>query len=164
MPYWKLLYHIVWSTKERLPLLTRSAESQVYGFIRGKAVGLGATVFALGGTEDHVHVVAAIPPRIAVARFIGQIKGVASARYNKAHPESPIYWQAEYGAFSFDVKRLPNYVSYVERQKEHHTQRTTIPLLERIEGRGVQLLFREEQEPYAATDSEWWQEMYALGT
>jgi len=161
MPYWQLLYHIVWSTKERLPLLTPNAESEVYGFIRSKAVGLGATVFALGGTEDYVHLVAAIPPRLAVARFIGQIKGVASAHYNKAHPERPIYWQAEYGVFSFDIKRLPNYVSYVERQKEHHAQRTTIPLLERVEGSSIRL-FREQQELYTVTDGEWWQEMCAL--
>lgn len=63
MPYWQLFYHIVWSTKDRLPLLTPEAEPIIYGFLRGKAIGLGATLFALNGIADHVHMVAAIPPK-----------------------------------------------------------------------------------------------------
>jgi hypothetical protein len=43
----------------------------------------------------------------------------------------PFYWQEEYGVFSFDRKRLPNFIGYVERQKDHHTQGTIIPVLER---------------------------------
>jgi putative transposase len=55
------------------------------------------------------------------AKFIGQIKAVASTKFNKSYPDLPaFFWQAEYGVFTFDGKRLPNYIAYVERQKEHH--------------------------------------------
>jgi putative transposase len=132
MPYAQLYYHLVWSTKNRLPLLTPQVEPVIHNFLRAKAIGLGATVFALNGVEDHVHLVASIPPKIAVAKFIGQIKAVASTKFNKSVPDSPpFFWQEEYGAFSFDTKRLPNYVAYVNRQKEHHRQDTLIPVLER---------------------------------
>lgn len=77
MPYWQLFYHIIWTTKHRLPLLSPEVEPVIYGYVRGKAIGLGATVFALNGVADHVHLVAAIPSRIAVSRFIGQVKAVA---------------------------------------------------------------------------------------
>ena len=111
MPYWQLFYHIVWSTKDRLPLLTPEVESVIYGFLRSKAVGLGATLFALNGVADHVHMVAAVPPKIAVAKFIGQVKAVASTRFNKSgQSNTPFFWQEEYGVFSFDGKRLPNYM------------------------------------------------------
>ena len=39
-------------------------------------------------------------------------------------------WQAEYGAFSLDAKRLAPHVAYVERQKEHHRAGTLIRALE----------------------------------
>jgi putative transposase len=141
MPYWQLFYHIVWATKNREPLLTAESESTVYGFLRTKAIGLGATVFALNGLPDHVHLVAAIPPKIAVAKFIGQIKAVAATKFNKLSvSQTPLFWQDEYGVFSFDRKRLPNYVNYVERQKEHHAEARIIPILERLNDIGVQMV------------------------
>ena len=121
MPFYQLYYHLVWATKRRAPLLTAEVEPVIHGFLLSKAIGLGATVFALDGVEDHVHMVASIPPRIAVARLVGQVKGAASARFNSIGSDAPVfYWQSEYAAFSFDRKRLPNYIAHVSRQKEHH--------------------------------------------
>jgi REP element-mobilizing transposase RayT len=154
MPYWQLFYHMIWATKNREPLLTPAIEPVIHDFLRVKAIGLGATVFALDGTEDHVHVVAAIPPRIAVAKFIGQIKAVASTRHNKMYPDTPFFWQREYGVFSFDGKRLPNYIEYVQQQKEHHARNTIIPVLERTADGEPQLL-RESGELYAVQEAAW---------
>jgi len=135
-PYWQLFYHIVWSTKKREPLLTPNLEPLVHGFLRSKATGLGATVFALNGTTDHIHLVATIPPSLAVSQFIGQVKGVTSAKVNTlASVSSPFAWQEEYGIFSFDKKRLANHVEYVERQKEHHAQGTIIRLFECVDNK-----------------------------
>jgi REP element-mobilizing transposase RayT len=132
MPYWQLFYHLVWATKNREPLLAPNIEPAVYGYLRQKAVALGAVVHALNGTETHVHLVASVPPKIAVATFVGQVKAVASTRINRSDAgQDTFYWQAEYGAFSFDKRRLPQHVAYVEAQKEHHAQRTTIAALER---------------------------------
>jgi REP element-mobilizing transposase RayT len=132
MPYCQLFYHLVWSTKNRQPLLIPAVEPVIHNYLRTKAIGLGATVFALNGITDHVHSVVSIPSKLAVAKFIGQIKAVASTKFNKSQPgNQPFFWQDEYGAFSFDAKRLPNYVAYVNRQKEHHAQGTIIPILER---------------------------------
>ncbi|MBC7236118.1 MAG: IS200/IS605 family transposase, partial [Chloroflexi bacterium] len=137
MPLWQLFYHIVWSTKGRAPILQPDVEPLVYDLVRSKATGLGAVVYALNGMPDHVHLVVAIPPKIAVAQFIGQVKGVAAARFNKREGcLTPLYWQSEYAVFSLDSKRLSNHVAYVNAQKVHHRQRTTIPLLERTATRG----------------------------
>jgi putative transposase len=131
MPYWQLFYHIVWATKNREPLLSPELEPIVHSFLRSKALGLGATVFALNGMADHIHLIVTIPPQFAVARFIGQVKGATSARINKGtFLSQPFAWQEEYSIFSFDKKRLSNHVAYVEHQKEHHTQGTTISSLE----------------------------------
>ena len=162
MPYWRLFYHIVWSTKNREPLLTPTVESIIYGFLRSKATGLGAQVFALNGTLDHVHIVVSIPPKIAVAKFVGQIKAVASTRFNKSSPKTPFFWQREYGVFSFDAKRLPNFVAYVEQQKEHHAQNALIPILERVED-ATPYAFHEDTVVYAVQNEDWRRAMEALG-
>ena len=132
MPYCQLYYHIVWSTKDREPLLADGVEEMVNGLLRAKAVNLGAHVYALNGMPDHVHMIVSIPPRIAVSRFIGQVKATASTRFNKsAEHDFQLLWQREYSIFTFDRKSLSRHVAYVEGQKAHHADRTTIPLLER---------------------------------
>jgi REP element-mobilizing transposase RayT len=162
MPYWQLFYHIVWATKDREPILSPDIELIIFDYLRAKAIGLDAVVFALDGWRDHVHMVAAIPPSIAVAKFIGQVKAVATTKFNKSgHPNAPIYWQSEYAVFSFGKRRLPNYVDYVERQKEHHTKKSLIPILERTKGEGVKLI-RETSEVYMINQSEWRRELEML--
>jgi REP element-mobilizing transposase RayT len=133
LPYWQLFYHIVWGIKNREPLLTPEVEAMVYRLIRNKALDLGATIYALNGYQDHVHLVASVPPKISLSKFIGQVKAVSSKRINDERIiEGPFFWQEDYGVFSFDKKRLPNIVDYVEKQKEHHTGNDLIAVLERI--------------------------------
>jgi len=165
MPYWQLFYHAVWATKDREPLLTTRVAEAVYGHVLSKATGLGGVVYAIGGVEDHVHLVVAIPPSVAVARFIGQVKGVSSAQANSSGVcDSRFSWQASYGVFSFDAKRVPNYVSYVKRQIEHHRADTTIPILERtrLETASPHVV-REPQGDYAAAQDTWRAELNPIG-
>ena len=75
MSYWQLYYHVVWATKHRVPILTPPIEETVHGMLRRKTVALEATVFALNGPEDHIHMVVAIPPKIAVKRPEGFLAG-----------------------------------------------------------------------------------------
>ena len=165
MPYCQLYYPLVWTTKERQPLLAGDRESVVYDFLRAKACGLGGFVYALNGTENHVHLVVSIPPRLALADFVGQVKGIASARFNKLGSHPLLYWQEEYGAFTFDGKRLPNVIDYVERQKEHHAARTLIAVLERTDDQPIGIgRVREPSVVYTADsqDAVWWREMREL--
>ena len=162
MPYTQLFYHLVWATKNREPLVTRDVEKMVYDLLRSKAIGLGGKIFALNGMPDHVHLVTTIPAKIAVATFVGQVKGVASTRFNKSNTRAErLFWQEGYGAFTFDAKRLPNFVAYVERQKEHHAQGSVFPVLERSDDFTVQVL-REDLAIYAVKDVAWRAEMEAL--
>ncbi len=164
MPYWRLFYHLVWTTKNRQPLLTPDLEPMVYGLLRSKAAGLEAIVLALNGVADHVHMVVSVPPKVSLATFIGQVKGVASARVNQSGQCAvPFYWQEEYGAFSFDGKRLPNYVAYVNNQKQHHRAGTTIPVLERVEEGAPPIVIREANVMYEVEDQLWRQELEAWG-
>jgi putative transposase len=62
MTFWRLYYHLVWATDQRLPLITEQVEPRLYSYIVSKAAGLGVYVYAIGGWYDHTHLVVACPP------------------------------------------------------------------------------------------------------
>jgi REP element-mobilizing transposase RayT len=78
MPYWRLHYHAIWSCKNRAPLITPELEPELYKYLRGKGLELGGIMHAVGGIEDHVHNVFSLPPKYAIADFIGKLKGASS--------------------------------------------------------------------------------------
>ena len=131
MSLWRLYYHLVWATKKRQPLITSTLEPQLYRYIIGKSDALGCIVHAVGGIEDHIHLVVSIPPSLSIANFVKQIKG-SSAHYLNHYCASPssFKWQRGYGVFSLGEKQLDRAVAYVKRQKFHHAQRTAIASLE----------------------------------
>ena len=135
MAYWRLFYHVTFATKDRTPFITTAIESELHGYIVGKAQALGAIVYAVNGVEDHVHVAASVPPKIAMAEFVGQIKGASSHHIN--HLPTPLDflfdWQRGYGVVSFGQKDLDRVVAYVRNQKEHHQRGDLMPGLERAD-------------------------------
>ena len=133
MAYWRLFYHAVWTTKNRWPLIEPAWEDELYGYLRGKVSALDCIPHAIGGIEDHVHVVLSIPPRLAVANIVGQLKGASSHHVNQAIlQEQGFAWQSEYGVVSFSERFLPQVVAYVQNQKKHHAAETLWPLLEKM--------------------------------
>lgn len=167
MSYYQLFYHVVWGTKNRERTLTSDVERVVHNLVRSKAEDLEADVFAIDGVEDHVHMIATIPPKISLAKFVGQVKGASSATFNKTglFPKS-FFWQEDYGIFSFDRKSLGNHIAYVKMQKYHHYGAgEVIPILERTDKPKVDLSqameVREDGEAYLVEDAIWRQEMMA---
>jgi putative transposase len=88
MSLWKLYYHFVWATYQRLPLITPVLEEPLYQFIRQKTDELGGYVHAIGGISDHAHLIVSIPPSIALSHYAEGIKG-SSSRYLNAHHANP---------------------------------------------------------------------------
>lgn len=133
MSFWRLYYHLVWSTKERLPLIKPDKEAELYGYIIGKADYLGCITHAINGTENHIHIVASIPPSLSISQFVKRIKGSSSHHWNHtlATNLDKLYWQEGYGIFSLGSKQLETAVNYVKNQKIHHSQGTAIAALER---------------------------------
>ncbi len=111
MSYWRLHYHLVWATYQRAPLLDESLERQVYGTILGKAKELGVIIHAIGNIEDHIHVAASIPPKLAVADCIKHFKG-ASSHYANHQPGASggFGWQDGYGALTFGERTMQDVV------------------------------------------------------
>ena len=131
MSFYRLFYHFVWGTKERLPLIEPGFERELYRVMVSKVVEFEGIVHALGGTQDHVHLAATFPPKYSISRFIGEVKGSGSHYINHViEPGFLFRWQEEYGVLSFAEKNLPAIVRYINNQKKHHAEGSLQPMLE----------------------------------
>ena len=134
MTYWRLHYHIIWSTLDRQPILTPAIEKVFYGVLYGKAEELGLKVHAVGNVDDHVHAVLSIPPKIAVADCVRHLKGASAYAINHiGESNSQFKWQAGYGALTVGERSLEIVKEYAARQKEHHQRGTVIDVYERMD-------------------------------
>ena len=123
MPYWRLYYHIVWTTKDRAPLIEAKHHQTIQGLIRTLGQEYRALVHAVGIMPDHVHVVTSIPPSVSISTLIGRMKGVTSRNLNeltKGGTGPTFAWQAEYGVLSFSEKALTDVIAYANNQPARH--------------------------------------------
>jgi putative transposase len=130
--YYKLYYHVVWSTAHREPLITPPLEPVLYAFLEGKAKQNQCFIHAVNGTEDHIHIVITIPPSRSISEMIGKLKGSSSYHLNNVLGISTSFqWQDGFGVMSVSEKALHGVLKYVRRQKEHHSVAKVIEDLER---------------------------------
>ena len=117
----ELYLHLVWTTWDRLLLITPDIERRLHRNIESQAREMGCTVLALNGTSDHVHLVVSFPTTITIANLVKRVKGVSSHFVNETlRPEAQFKWQGGYGAFTVSRWDLPKTIRYVKQQKEHH--------------------------------------------
>ena len=134
MSYWRLHYHLIWATFERQSSLTLEREKILYGVLYKKAEELGVKVHAAGNVDDHVHVVLSIPPKLSVADCVRHLKGASAFAINRMDgSDGQFKWQAGYGAISIGERSLVTVMAYANNQKEHHKDRTTRDIYERID-------------------------------
>lgn len=83
--------------------------------------------------ENHIHLVASIPPKLSVADFVKSIKGSSAYHLNHLSSTSQVSfsWQHGYGVFTLGAKQLDFAKSYVNNQKEHHRNGTFLIALEK---------------------------------
>ena len=117
----QLLYHIVFSTKNRQRWLTDGFRENVFAYMAGAAKDLNGFAIKVGGFYDHAHLLVRIPAKIAVSEFVGQIKANTSKHINDTSGLICKFgWQDGYGAFTVSVSAKDAVVAYIEKQMEHH--------------------------------------------
>jgi putative transposase len=117
--YASVFIHCVFSTKERKPLIDTDRLPDLFSYLGGIAKGEGFTLLAAGGTTNHVHLLIALPPKVALATAIQKLKG-SSSRW--MGPE--FSWQEGYGAFSVSPSQVPAVKKYIGNQQAHHQKRS----------------------------------------
>jgi len=115
-----------------MPLVTPQIEPQVYAVIASKCEELVCTPIAIGGIEDHVHLLVRFPPTLPLTKLIGEVKGASSHLVtHKLAPHSFFKWQASYGVFTVSLRSLDQVAAYVRNQKQRHARNMLLAELER---------------------------------
>ena len=125
MSYASAFFHCVFSTKDRRPLISPVLQERLWPFMGGIARQNGMTAMAIGGTEDHVHMLLSLPATMPVSKAMQLIKGGSSKWVHETFPDQRLFaWQEKYGAFSVSVSQLDTIVRYIKNQEEHHRKRS----------------------------------------
>ncbi|MBU7581832.1 MAG: IS200/IS605 family transposase [Nostoc sp. TH1S01] len=123
----QLYLHYVWATWDRLPLITPDIQKLVYAAILKECEQLKCTVIAIGGIEDHIHLLTGFPVTISVSDLIKQIKGSSSHFINhEIKPGGFFKWQGSYAAFTVSYDAIDNVAHYIRNQAVHHQQKSII--------------------------------------
>jgi putative transposase len=113
-----ILVHAIFSTKERKPLLDQDLRPSMHAYLGGIVREIGGVAIRVNGTADHVHLLIRVPPIVAIADMIRDVKASSSkwaGRFN---------WQTGYGAFSVSESAAASVVRYIEQQEAHHHKMT----------------------------------------
>ena len=117
------LMHCVFSTKNRRNQISPEMQPQLWAYLGGIARKNGFRALAIGGTQNHVHVLLSLPATISVARAMQWIKG-GSSKWIHDRFDREFEWQDGYGSFTVGVSQVQQTVAYINSQEQHHRKRS----------------------------------------
>lgn len=115
------LIHVVFSTKERENLVPADLQQSLYAYIFGIAKNLRIEILALGGTENHIHILIALPAKQSLSYAIRDLKANSSRWMSEK--QNKFSWQEGFGAFSVSTSNAQSVKNYIRNQAEHHKSR-----------------------------------------
>jgi len=121
--YSQIYIHIVFAVKFRQKLIDKSWREELYKYICGIANNKKQKVYAIGGVDDHIHILISIDPSVSISDLVRDIK-VNSTKWINDHNFSHMKfaWQHGFGAFSCGRRDLDQVIAYINNQEEHHRQ------------------------------------------
>lgn len=132
--YAEIYLHLVWHTRESLPLLTPDVEALARHGLRQKLIETpGVYVHEIGGTETHTHLCISIAPTVLISGLVGALKGGSAYDVNRrlGRGRKVLEWQSGYGVVGFGAKDLPWVKAYVRDQRRRHESGAVHERLER---------------------------------
>lgn len=123
--YTKIYIHAVFAVQNRLSLISKTWEEELYKYITSIIQNSGHKMLAINGVPNHLHVFFGMKPHQSISDLIKHIKGDFSKWINqKRFVKGKFSWQEGYGAFSYGHSQLDSVIKYVMTQKEHHKKKT----------------------------------------
>lgn len=119
-----LHYHIIFSTKDRVPLIDSAWRGRFHAYIGGIVRNLEGIPISIGGVADHVHLLIGLRASAALADIIRDIKATSSRWVHEEIGVSHFRWQEGYGAFTVSTSQHAQVRVYIDRQEEHHRHKT----------------------------------------
>jgi REP element-mobilizing transposase RayT len=120
----KVIIHIIFSTKDREPLLDPEIRPRMHAYLATVCRDLGGEAYRVGGVSDHVHIVTTLPRTLSQADLIEHMKKTSSKWIKGLAPKyGDFHWQRGYADFSVSPSQLDGVLDYVSNQEEHHRTR-----------------------------------------
>ncbi len=117
----KLLFHVVFSTKDRLPVIDAELKSDLLAYIGGIVRESRGSLLAANAAADHIHLLLRLPPTLALADILRVVKTNSSRWVHETRRlRRRFQWQAGYGAFSVSQSNVTEVVRYIQTQEQHH--------------------------------------------
>ncbi len=118
--YISSVFHIVFSTKQRMQLIRTDNLSRLWNYLAGIARNHGMQVLAVGGTESHVHILVVLPADTALSDAVRTLKANSSRWMRET--DRLFAWQEGYGAFSVSPSQLEKAKRYIANQLADHAR------------------------------------------
>lgn len=117
--------HIIFSTKNRLPIINPNYEHELHRYIGGICNNMECHPAKIGGYSDHIHILCLLSKKVTLIKLVEEIKS-NSSKWVKTKDESlkNFYWQNGYGAFSVNPSEVDIVIAYIANQHEHHKKIT----------------------------------------
>jgi len=121
--YCSSLFHCVFSTKERQRAIAPALQERLWAYMGGVARENEMKALAVGGTDDHAHILLSLPSSLAIAEAMRKIKGGSSRWLHESCGLRGFEWQEGYGAFTIGFSQVDATAAYIAGQAEHHRKR-----------------------------------------
>ncbi len=136
--YLSLQYHLVFGTKDRLPLIDSAWRLRLHEYLGGIIRGLGGFPEEVGGVADHVHLLIGLKATHCLADVTRELKKASSMWVHEEIGFRRFAWQEGYAAFTVSATARESVRSYVANQQEHHRVKTfREEVVEMLEKAGV---------------------------
>lgn len=115
--------HIIFSTKYRNDFIDKNIEAELFAYISVLCKDLESPALQIGGTDNHIHILCLLSRKIALMKFVQEIKAVSSKWIKtKGRKYEDFFWQEGYGAFSVSPNNIFAVKEYIKNQREHHKE------------------------------------------
>jgi len=132
--YHQMYFHIVWSTKDRLPFITDEVREWLVERIVSEARRRYGIVLACNAMPDHVHLFVSLPPTVMPATFVGEVKGAASPAFQREYGTARfLKWQMGYSISTLRKNEQKTVIRYIADQQIRHAIGKIWPSLEPID-------------------------------
>lgn len=115
--------HVVFSTKERRKLIPEKKQVELWRYIVGIGRNHQLSILAVGGTDNHIHLLLELPGTITISKAVQLIKANSSKWLNETNVKG-FAWQEGYAAFGVSASNVEAVIRYIDNQREHHRKQT----------------------------------------
>jgi putative transposase len=119
-----LYYHLIFSTKGRIPWIKISWENRLHSYLGGITRGLDGVAQEIETTADHIHILISLKASRSLSSVLKEIKASSSGWIHRTIGNRLFHWQKGYGAFTVSRSDVGATKRYIRGQKDHHRKKT----------------------------------------